>query len=167
MGMSAVPGRFDGLRDVRAGDEALLFDVFCSTWEQEVAAMPDPRLVQHFLRIQYTSLESRLAARYPDHDRYVVTHAGLDAGRVYLHRSPSVLHAIDMTLLPQFRSLGIGRRLVRDLFDEARDHAQLVSIRVPRRNERASSLYAALGFRLVAMDDLDNYYEWNPETSPL
>ena len=53
------------------------------------------------------------------------------------------------------------------LFDEARDHAQLVSIRVPRRNERASSLYTALGFRLVAMDDLDHYYEWNPETSPI
>ncbi len=35
---------------------------------------------------------------------------------------------------------------------------------MPRRNERAARLYARLGFRLVAMDDLDRYYEWDPET---
>ena len=48
------------------------------------------------------------------------------------------------------------------MFAEAHDHQQLVSVRVPRRNERASAFYASLGFRLVAMDDLDHYYEWKP-----
>ena len=167
MSISAVPGRFDGLRAVRRADEPFLYDVFCTTWEHEVAAMPDPRLVRHFLRIQYTAQETRFHSRFPGHERYVVTHDGEDAGRVYLHRTPSILHAIDMTLLPRFRSLGIGSRLVEDLFAAARDQAQLVSIRVPRRNERATRLYAALGFRLVTMDDLDHYYEWNPETSPV
>jgi ribosomal protein S18 acetylase RimI-like enzyme len=118
--------------------------------------------VRHFLRIQYTTQEARFHRRFPGHERYVVTHEGQDAGRVYLHRTPSTLHAIDMILLPRFRSRGIGSRLVGDLFDEAREHGQQVSIRVPRRNERASRLYAGLGFRLVAMDDLDHYYEWDP-----
>jgi ribosomal protein S18 acetylase RimI-like enzyme len=73
-----------------------------------------------------------------------------------------MLHAIDMTLLPPYRSRGVGRRLVAALLAEARELGQLVSARVPRRNERASAFYAALGFRLVAMDDLDHYYEWRP-----
>lgn len=162
MGISSVPGRFDSLRAVRRADEAFLFDVFCTGLADEVAAMPDPRLVRHFLRIQYTSQESRFRARFPGHERYVVTFDGLDAGRFYVHRTPSMLHAIDMVLLPEFRSLGIGTRLVADVFAEARDHKQLVSVRVPRRNERASAFYASLGFRLVAMDDLDHYFEWKP-----
>ncbi len=162
MQISDVPGRFDCLRAARKADEPFLFDVFCTGWEQEVAAMPDPRLVRHFLRIQYTAQETRSRARFPGHERYVVTDDGADAGRFFLHRTPSMLHAIDMILLPAHRSRGIGSRLVADLFAEATDHKQLVSIRVPRRNQRASSLYAALGFRLVAMDDLDHYFEWTP-----
>ena len=167
MTISVVPGRFEDLRAVRPADEPFLFDVYCTTWLEEVAAMPDPRLVQHFLRIQYTAQEARFEGRFPGHERYVVTHDGKDAGRVYLHRTASMLHAIDMILLPRFRSLGIGSRLVSRLFDEARDTGRLVSIRVPRRNVRATRLYAALGFRLVAVDDLDHFYEWTPETSPV
>ena len=162
MGISSVPGRFDSLRQVRQADEAFLFDVFCTGLTDEVAAMPDARLVRHFLRIQYTAQETRFRGRFPGHERYVVTHAGRDVGRCYVHRTPSMLHAIDMTLLPEYRSHGIGSRLVADLFDEARDHRQSVSVRVPRRNERASAFYSSLGFRLVAMDDLDEYHEWRP-----
>jgi ribosomal protein S18 acetylase RimI-like enzyme len=159
----AVPKRFDRLRAVRQADEPFLFDVFCTAWEQEIAAMPDTRIVRHFLRIQYTAQETRFRRRFPGHERYVITHKGEDAGRAYLHRTASMLHAVDMILLPRFRSLGIGSRLVRDLFDQAREQGQLVSIRVPRRNQRASRLYAGLGFRLVATDDLDHYYEWDPQ----
>ena len=160
--MSDVSSRFDCLRAVREDDEAFLFEVFCTAWEQEVSAMPDPLMVRHFLRIQYTAQDTRFQGRFPGYERYIVTHQGADAGRMYLHRTPSTLHAIDMTLLPRYQSRGIGSQLVRDLFDEAREYAQLVSIRVARRNVRASSLYAALGFRLVATDDLDNHYEWKP-----
>lgn len=163
MTIEAVTKRFDGLRAVGTADEPFLFEVFCTLWEQEVEAMPDARLVRHFLRIQYTAREDRFRRRFPDHERYVVTHKGEDAGRAYVHRTPSMLHVLDMTLLPRFRSLGICTRLTRDLFDQAREHGQQVSIRVPRRNVRASRLYVGLGFRLVAMDDLDSYYEWDPE----
>jgi GNAT superfamily N-acetyltransferase len=160
VGTPSVPGRFDCLRAVRRADEPFLFDVFCTGLAAEVAAMPDPRLVRHFLRIQYTAQESRFRTRFPGHERYVVTVDGQDAGRCYLHRTPSTLHAIDLTLLPPYRSRGVGRRLVAALLAEARELGQLVSVRVPRRNERASAFYAALGFRLVAMDDLDHHYEW-------
>ena len=162
MGITSVPGRFVSLRQVRQADEPFLYDVFCTGLADEVAAMPDPRLVRHFLRIQYTAQETRFRSRFPGHERYVVTHAGRDVGRFYLHRTPSMLHAIDMTMLPEHRSAGIGSRLLADLFDEARDHHQLVSARVPRRNQRATAFYSSLGFRLVAMDDLDHYYEWRP-----
>ena len=167
MSISVVPNRFVGLREVSETDEPFLFDVFCTMLADQVAALPDPRLVQHFLRIQFCAQEARFDSRFPGHERFVVTYAGQDAGRAYLHRTTSALHGIDLTLLPRFRSRGIGNRLVLDLFAEARETARIVSIRVPRLYHRATRLFTGLGFRLVTADDLDRYYEWSPATAPV
>jgi ribosomal protein S18 acetylase RimI-like enzyme len=158
--------RFAYLRPAIDADESFLFEVFCSTWEEEVAAMPNPALTQHFLRIQYTAQNRRFATRFPGYERHVVLHDDKDAGRFYLHRTPTMLHAIDMTLLPEFRSLGIGTTMVREAFEEATEHGQTVSLRVARRNQRAAALYDSLGFRLVTMDDMDCYFEWTPGETP-
>ena len=146
-------------------DEAFLFDVFCSTWQKEVAAMPNPDLVQHFLRIQYTAHNTKLWVRFPDHERWIVLHEDKRAGRFFLHRSPSMLHIVEITLLPEFRSAGIGTRILRDVMAEAVRNGQSVSLRVPRRNIRAANLYNALGFSLVTMDDQDSYFEWTPQVT--
>jgi ribosomal protein S18 acetylase RimI-like enzyme len=73
-----------------------------------------------------------------------------------------MLHIVEITLLPEFRSAGIGTRILRDVLAEAERHDQSVSLRVPRRNVRAASLYNSLGFRLVTMDDQDSFFEWTP-----
>ena len=57
-------------RPARAEDEGILYGVFSSTWQHEVAALPDPALARHFLRIQYTAQDRRFAARYPDLERW-------------------------------------------------------------------------------------------------
>ncbi len=146
-------------------DEAFLFDVYCTTWQREVAAMPNPSLVRHFLRIQYTAHNTKIAARFPGHERWVVMHEDKRAGRFFLHRSPSILHIVEITLLPEFRSAGIGTRILLDVLAEAERHDQSVSLRVPRRNVRAANLYNTLGFSLVTMDDQDSYFEWTPPVS--
>jgi ribosomal protein S18 acetylase RimI-like enzyme len=155
-------GRLADLRPCEDDDDGFLYDVFCTTWENEVAALPNPNLAQHVLRIQHTAQERRIASRYPGHQRFVVLVDGEDAGRVYVHEGLSTLHVIDLTLLPAFRSEGVGTRLVRDLFAHATERGLSVTLRVPRRNRRASALYSSLGFRLVRVDDLDSYFEWTP-----
>jgi ribosomal protein S18 acetylase RimI-like enzyme len=153
------------LRPATADDDAFLFAVFCTTWEHEVAAMPNPALAQHFLRIQYTAQNQRFAQRFPGYERWVVTHEDQPAGRLFLHRSPSMLHLVAITLLPEHRSQGIGSRLLRAVMDEAATAGQSVSLRVDRRNVRAANLYDNVGFRLVTMDDQDSYFEWAPQVS--
>ena len=37
-----------------------------------------------------------------------------------------------------------------------------MTLRLARRNVRACELYSSLGFRLVAADDVDNFFEWTP-----
>lgn len=143
-------------------DDPFLYDVFCTTWQSEVAAMPNPQLVQHFLRIQYTAQNERFHQRFPGHERWVVTSGDKRAGRLFLHRSPEILHVLEMTMLPEFRSLGLGSALLRSLMDEAADTDRSVTLRVARRNVRAANLYNSIGFRLVTMDDQDSYFEWTP-----
>ena len=98
-------------RPARAEDEGILYGVFSSTWQHEVAALPDPALARHFLRIQYTAQDRRFAARYPDLERWVVMVGDEPAGRLYLHRSPSSIHVVDLSLLPAHRGKGIGTAL--------------------------------------------------------
>jgi ribosomal protein S18 acetylase RimI-like enzyme len=164
MGVMEVPGRPAYLRPCTEADEAFVYDVFATTWEKEVAAMPNQTLVTHFLRIQYIAQERRFNARYPKMDRYIIMHEGERVGRFYLHRTEKIIHAVDMTVLPKYRSQGIGSQLAREVFAEAAEHGQTVCLRVARRNTRAKDLYEHLGFRLVTMDDMDCYFEWTPQT---
>ncbi|MGN6129426.1 MAG: GNAT family N-acetyltransferase [Nocardioidaceae bacterium] len=153
------------LRPATDDDEQFLFDVFTTTWAEEVAALPNPNLAAHVLRIQHTAQERRFEARYGDYDRFVIVHDGRRAGRFYAQSTPTMVHAIDMTLLPEFRSQGIGSRIVGDLLAMTARNGQSVTLRVPRRNTRAIALYEASGFRLVTVDDLDCYFEWSPSLS--
>lgn len=155
----------DLVRPATPADDAFLYAVFCTTWEDEVAAMPNPALVQHFLRIQYTAQNRRFAQRFPGYERWVVMYDGERAGRFFLHRSPSMLHLVEMTLMPQHRSRGLGSTILRGVIDEAEAAGQSVSLRVARRNVRAANLYDTMGFRLVTMDDQDSYFEWTPQVT--
>src|SRR3954449_5271538 len=150
------------LRACVDGDDTFLYDVFCTTWESEVAALPNPKLAQHVLRIQHIAQERRFHTNYPTHERYVVLERGVPAGRLYVDRSDTTMHVVDLTLLPRFQSQGIGTRIFRDLFDVAAEDHQVVTLAVPRRNLRAIDLYTSLGFRMVSMDDLDSHFEWTP-----
>lgn len=150
----------DCVRRATSEDDGFLYDVFCTTWQTEVTALPNPNLVHHFLRIQFTAQNRRFQQRFPDFERWVVMSGDKRAGRLFLHRTRAVLSVVEITLLPEFRSGGLGTRVLRRLTNEAVEHGQTVSLRVERRNLRAANLYNTIGFRLVGMDDQDSYFEW-------
>lgn len=150
------------LRACTEADDAFVYDVFSTTWESEVAALPNQNLAQHVLRIQHIAQERRFASQYPALQRYIVVQDGEPAGRLYVHESASLLEVVDLTLMPRFRDHGIGTGIFHQLFEHATSEGQTIALRVERRNERATMLYSQLGFDLVSVDDLDNYFEWTP-----
>jgi ribosomal protein S18 acetylase RimI-like enzyme len=154
------------LKPARPDDNDFLYEVFCTTWQDEVAALPNQNLARHVLRIQHTAQERRFDNRYPGHRRFVVSHGDERVGRFYLFASGSTLNIVDLTLLPQFRRRGIGTRLVLDLMREAALDGHRVSMQVARRNGVSLDVYASLGFDLVSSDDLDHYFEWPPASAP-
>ena len=81
--MSDLVASSGNVRLAEERDEAFLYGVFCSSWEREVATMPDPRIVHHVLRIQYTTQESRFRTRFSQLSRYILRdEEGRDAGRL-------------------------------------------------------------------------------------
>jgi GNAT superfamily N-acetyltransferase len=155
-------GRQSYLRPARASDDAFLYDVFCTTWADEVAALPNQNLAQHVLRIQHIAQERRFAQKYPGHQRYVVVEDGEPAGRLYLHHDETTTHVVDVTLLPRYRSHGLGTRVFADLLAQCADQGRTMSLRVSRRNRRAVELCNRLGLTLTAVDDLENHFQWAP-----
>jgi GNAT superfamily N-acetyltransferase len=159
-------GRLTYLRPCVASDESFVYDVFATTWQSEVAALPNQNLARHVLRIQHIAQERRFAARYPDHERFIVlAEDGGPAGRLYVYDDGARLHVVDLTLMPRYRSQGLGTRIFRDLLGAAAVDGRSVTSRVSRKNRRATDLFSRLGFRLVAVDDLDNHFEWSPPGS--
>jgi ribosomal protein S18 acetylase RimI-like enzyme len=159
--------RLSYLKPARSADDDFLYEVFATTWASEVAALPNQNLARHVLRIQHIAQERRFDTRYPGHRRFVVSHEGERVGRFYLFGSGSLLHVVDLTLLPRFQSLGIGPRLLSDLMLGAAADDQRVSMRVARDNDKSLGLCASLGFQLLSSDDLDHYLEWSPAPAPV
>lgn len=153
--------RLPYLRPARSDDDAFLYDVFCSTWQEEVAALPDQSLARHVLRIQHVAQERRFDGVYPGHQRFVVWSGEERAGRFYLFGTGAFLHIVDLTLLPRFRSQGIGGRLVRDLMSVAAPEGRRISLRASR-GSASTDLWAHLGLLLVSTDDREHYFEWAP-----
>ncbi len=77
------------------------------------------------------------------------------------------MHVVDLTLMPEYRNQGLGSQILRDLFDlAARTDMTVTHARRSAATEQATDLATALGFRLVNVDDLDNYFEWSATEPP-
>ena len=68
---------------------------------------------------------------------------------------------MDIALLPGYRNAGIGRRLVRDIQNEARAKGLPVRLHVELFN-RAVHLYERLGFSRIGENGIYLKMEWLP-----
>jgi len=75
---------------------------------------------------------------------------GVPAARIWLAWAPRVVRLVDLTVLPEVRGRGLGRRLVSDLCDAADAAGSELQLTVHRDNAVACALYEGLGFRAAA-----------------
>jgi ribosomal protein S18 acetylase RimI-like enzyme len=100
-----------------------------------------------FLASQFDFQRRQYAAAFAGADFLIVEHAGTAIGRFYVDRTPTQLHIVEISLLPQWRGRGIGGVLIGMLQDEVRaGRAGQVILSVDRANLGAQRLYRRLGF---------------------
>lgn len=79
----------------------------------------------------------------------IVLADGQAVGQLRVHRGSRDWAIQQVQLLPQYRRVGIGSRLIADVLDEARRAGARVSLSVLKSNP-ARSLYERLGFTVTA-----------------
>jgi GNAT superfamily N-acetyltransferase len=137
------------LRTVTPEDRELLFQIYASTREDELAVVPfNDQEKNAFLRMQFAARERSYAERFPAKDHCVVERDGVPLGYLWVDRRDAELHLVDVALLPEYRGDGLGTELISRLISEARERKIPFRLNVLAQGP-ARRFYERLGFSPV------------------
>ncbi len=137
------------LRPAGEGDTELLFEVYASTREEELAPVPwDATTKEAFLRQQFAAQDTYYRATFSDASYDLILDGEQAVGRLYVNRGEEAWLVIDIALLPAHRRRGIGTQLMVQLIAEAEAANKPIQIHVEHLNP-ARRFYERLGFREI------------------
>lgn len=152
-----------GLRPAGPDDAELLYRVYASTREEELAVVPwDASAKEAFLRMQFAAQHSHYHATYPAARYDLIVDGGEVLGRLYVDRGAQAWLVLDLALLPEHRGKGTGTHLLTWLQAQAAAAGAPVRMHVERFNNPAQRLYDRLGFRQIADEGVYLLLEWWP-----
>lgn len=153
-------------RVIEAGDAALLFRIYASTRDWELAgALWAPADREDFLRGQFRLQSQGYATAFPGAVHRIIQLDATDIGRLIVNRPDDHMRIVDLAILPQWRGRGIGSGILRALMAEAQGGKVPVRLHVERENP-ALRLYHRLGFRQIAARGHHFELEWRPDLRP-
>jgi ribosomal protein S18 acetylase RimI-like enzyme len=137
------------LRPEEPDDEAFLAELYASTRAEEMELMPwAATQKQAFLLAQFRLQAAHYRSHYPGAEFHIVLHENRSIGRLYVHRGTSEIRLMDITLIPEYRGRGFGRKLLQPVLDIGMAVGKPITAYVDRNNP-ARRLYERLGFRVV------------------
>jgi len=143
-------------------DEEFLRGLYKTT-RDDMASLPlDETQKTGLIEMQFTAQAQSYSSRHPGADHYIVQLDGKAVGRYFVDRQPGEILGIDLALLPEYRSLGIGSFIIRSEFALAAETNRAFTFEVLRSNERAFQLYLRLG--CIVTGDTGTHYliAWRP-----
>ncbi|MCG8406615.1 MAG: GNAT family N-acetyltransferase [Phycisphaerales bacterium] len=150
------------LRPVEAEDDPFLLKVYASTRAAELSQTGwDAAQKETFVRMQFNAQRQHYQSRFPDAEHSVILKGNQTVGRLYVSDSAEELRVLDITVLPEHRSAGIGGAILRDLLASARKAGKPVRIHV-EADSRCTGLFNRLGFTVAQEKELHVLLEWVP-----
>ncbi len=152
------------LRPEREEDVPFLMALYASTREDEVAQAVDwsPEQKAAFLEMQFKAQRHHYRT-YIENCRFDILEChSVPVGRLYLDERPTRRHIVDIALLPEWRSKGVGTAILEGLMAAGRTGGRGVGIFVEKFNP-ALRLYRRLGFTEVQDTGVYLEMEWMPE----
>lgn len=145
------------LRSARPDDEDFLFELFRQTMGGELAVFGDA-----ILRMQFKAQLLAYSEEFPAAEHQIIMLGDRAIGRVLVERNETENRGVDIALLPEHRSAGIGRILIQELLDEAAQAGKPFRISVVKTNP-ALHLYERLGFKTTGDTGTQFLMEWVAE----
>jgi ribosomal protein S18 acetylase RimI-like enzyme len=153
------------LRPIRDADLPFLERVYASTRTEELAQTDwDDVQKAAFLGFQFLAQHQHYTTHYHDAQFFVIEHAGVPVGRLYLHWRSDELRIVDIALLPPARGQGHGSALLEAVMKRAASAHKSVSIHVEQMNP-AMRLYQRLGFERVGEHGVYHLMQWRPDAA--
>ncbi|MGJ0486812.1 MAG: GNAT family N-acetyltransferase [Methylomicrobium sp.] len=133
-------------RPICGEDLRFLFEVYASTRLDELALTDwSDQQKTEFLNMQFDAQHLYYQENYRDTEFLVILLDEVPVGRLYLARWPDQIRIVDIALLPSYRNVGIGSKILADIIDDSRIQQKPVRIHVECFNP-AQNLYRRLGF---------------------
>jgi ribosomal protein S18 acetylase RimI-like enzyme len=151
------------LRPATDKDEDLLFAIYASTRQDEVASFgwaEEQR--EAFLRMQFKSRRAAYELQFPAAEYSVIIARGKPAGSTIVERRENAISLTDIAVLPEFRGLGIGSQVVEMLKTQAAKAAKPLILSVDHANQRARQFYLERGFRIIGKSQINCSMKWAP-----
>jgi len=149
------------LRPVDPDDEDFLYELFCQTLGDDLTTL-DAAQRAAILKIQFKAQFHTYSAQFPRADHQIIMLDDRVIGRVLVERTEAEHRGVDIALLPEYRSGGIGTMLIQELLDEAAGAGKPFRISVVRTNP-ALHLYDRLGFKTTGESLTHFMLEWVSE----
>lgn len=128
--------------------------------------LEDPQLYS-LLKSQYEIEERSYRAHFPGVEFFVIIYGKKPVGRFIADLSGTDIVLIEMHILPEFRSLGVGSFVINKYLSEAEKTGKIVSLHVLQTNHRAIKLYERLGFTILINDGMHIAMQWKSEKSTI
>lgn len=115
-----MPGEVSTRPERHPDDGDLLLSVYASTRRPELTGLGwSAKQQDAFIRMQFDAQTRHYREFFPDATYSVICVDGEEAGRLIVNRADDQIRIVDIALLPKFRRIGVGGRLVRHLLDQA------------------------------------------------
>ena len=149
-----------GLRHVTEADSSFLFSLFLGEREHEFSGVPwSAEQTRQLLRMQFEAQQRHYRSHFPGAVDELVLVNGEAAGRLSLDRQADLFLVLDFALMPEFRRVGLGSRIIACVQADAAAHGKPVTGHV-RRDNPAMYFWRKLGFTLTDEDALYFKMEW-------
>jgi GNAT superfamily N-acetyltransferase len=150
------------LRPVTSDDEPFLLELYRWAHSEELPVDHlDASQQQLLLRIQFLAQQQAYGAQFPGAEDEIILIDGRRAGRLLVERREDEIRGVDIGLLPEFRSTGVGTLIIQDLLAEAEKAGKPFRIQVVKSN-RAARLYERIGLYKTGESGTHYSMEWSP-----
>lgn len=147
-------------RAITDADLPFLESLYGTTRAAELAQVPwTQEQRDEFIAMQFNAQHTFYQEQFTEATYEIVSKDGFDIGRLYLDERDEETRIIDIALMPNYQKMGIGRFMLEQVMNKAKERGVPVTIHVEKNNP-AMSLYKRLGFELVEDQGVYDLMKW-------
>ena len=145
---------------VMPDDEAFLIELYYTTRDDLQMTPLDEEQKRNISLMQYLAQKQHYTTYYHNSRHEIILFDAKPAGRIWTARYETEIVGIDLSIMPEYRNLKIGTKLLEDLFTEATESNRVFNIHVLKSNHNALRLYERLNCKFTGETPTHFKMQW-------